>query len=131
MSQPDSNHSSKLIHEASSQAIIGAAMAVHNTLKPGLDEKLYENALVIELKSRGHQVEQQKAFKVDYQGQHIGTLIPDLIVDELLIVDTKVVADFNDAHLAQMSGYLAITGLRLAILINFKHARLQWKRVVN
>ena len=54
----------------------------------------------------------------------------NLIVDELVIVDPKVVATFNDAHLAQMTGYLALTGLRLALLLNFKYARLQWKRVV-
>lgn len=84
-------------------------MLVLNSLKPGLDEKLYENALVIELRNRGHVVEQQKAFPVHYTGQLIGRLIPDLIVDEKVIVDPKVVEDFNDTHLAQMTGYLAIT----------------------
>jgi len=119
-----------LVHEKQSREIIGAAMAVLNELKPGLDEKLYENALVIELKDLGHSVEQQKVFAVDYRGQQIGRLIPDLIVDDLVIVDTKVVSAFNDTHLAQMAGYLAITGLRLALLLSFKEARLRWKRVV-
>ncbi|MCX7044260.1 MAG: GxxExxY protein [Candidatus Sumerlaeota bacterium] len=120
----------KLIHEEISKAIIGAAMAVLNELKPGLDEKLYENALVIELRDRGHAVNQQKQFDVHYKGHHIGSLVPDLIVDELVIVDPKVVTDFNDNHIAQMIGYLAITDLRLALLLNFKYAQLQWKRVV-
>jgi len=120
----------ELIHEELSEAIIGAAMAVLNELKPGLDEKLYENALVIELRERGHTVQQQKAFEVEYKGQRIGRLIPDLIVDDLVIADPKVVSAFNDTHLAQMIGYLAITDLRLALLLNFKHARLKWKRVV-
>ena len=105
-------------------------MEVLNTLKPGLDEKLYENALVIELGERGHVVEQQRSFPVDYKGTSIGTLLLDLIVDGKVIVDPKVVTAFNDTHLAQMSGYLAITGLRLAILLNFKSARLEWRRVV-
>lgn len=70
-----------LIHEHLSEAIIGSAMHVLNTLKPGLDEKLYENALVIELRKRGHEVEQQRSFPVHYDGQLIGTLVPDLIVD--------------------------------------------------
>lgn len=105
-------------------------MLVLNTLKPGLDEKLYENALVIELTKRGHRVEQQKAFVVQYEGQPIGRLIPDLIVDDLVVVDPKVTENFNDTHLAQMLGYLAITGLNLALLLNFKHARLEWRRVV-
>jgi len=119
-----------LIHGALSEQIIGAAMSVLNELKPGLDEKLYEKALVIELRERGHSVSQQKVFKVEYKGHEIGRLIPDLIVDDLVIVDTKVVSAFSDSHLAQMTGYLALTGLRLALLVNFKYASLHWKRVV-
>src|SRR4030095_5612992 len=63
-------------HEDLTRAIIGAAMAVLNELKPGLDEKLYENALVIELVARGHTVEQQREFPVHYSGHFIGKLIP-------------------------------------------------------
>ena len=65
-----------------------------------------------------------------YKEHLIGKLIPDLIVDDLIIVDTKVVTSFNDSHIAQMMGYLTLTGLKLALLINFKHLKLQWKRVV-
>ena len=119
-----------LIHKELSEAIIGAAMKVLNTLRPGLDEKLYERALVIELRKSGHQVEPQRQFPVFYDDQHIGTLVPDLIVDDAVIVDCKVVAAFSETHLAQMLGYLTITGYRLAILLNFKNARLDWKRVV-
>jgi GxxExxY protein len=119
-----------LIHEELSGEIIGAAMAVLNELRPGLDEKLYENALMIELRDRSHLVDQQKGFEVQYKGRLIGRLIPDLIVDDLVIVDAKVVSGFNDTHTAQMTGYLAITKLRLALLLNFKFARLQWKRIV-
>jgi len=121
---------SKLIHEKLSGEIIGVAIDVLNEMKPGLDEKLYERAMVIELQRRGHTVDAQKGFPVFYRGELIGNLIPDLIVDENVIVDPKVVAAFNDAHIAQMVGYLAITGLELAILLNFKSARLEWKRVV-
>ena len=120
----------ELIHKDLSESIIGAAMKVLNTLRPGLDEKLYENALVIELGKRGHRVEQQREFPVHYDGHLIGTLIPDLIVDDLVIVDPKVVTAFNDTHMAQMLGYLNITELNLALLINFKFAKLDWKRVV-
>lgn len=105
-------------------------MKVLNTLKPGLNEKAYENALVVELKKRGHAIEQQRRFDVFYEGILVDTLVPDLLVDGLIVVDPKVVADFNDTHIAQMMGYLAITSFRLAILINFKHADLRWKRVV-
>ena len=117
-------------HEQITKDIIGAAMAVLNELKPGLDEKLYENAPVIELVARGHTVEQQREYPVHYRGQFIGKLVPDLIVDGKVIADPKVVTAFNDTHLAQMLGYLNITGLDVALLLNFKEATLTWKRVV-
>ncbi len=119
-----------LRHEDITGAIIRCAMKVLNTLKPGLDEKLYERALVIELARSGHTVEQQRPFVVNYEGTEIGTLIPDMIVDDAVIADPKVVTDFNESHIAQMVGYLNITGLSVALLLNFKHADLRWKRVV-
>ena len=121
---------SKLLHEKVSESVIGAAMTVLNALKPGLDEKLYERALVIELRKHGHKVEQQQEYPVYYEGQHIGTLIPDLVIDDVVIADPKVVTAFNECHVAQMIGYLNITQLRLALLLNFKNATLNWKRVV-
>ncbi len=120
-----------MLHEDITKNIIGAAMAVLNELKPGLDEKLYENALVIELRARGHTVEQQREYPVHYRGQFIGRLVPDLIVDNKVIIDPKVVTAFNDTHVAQMLGYLNITGLQVALLLNFKESKLDWKRVVN
>jgi len=120
---------SRLIHEELSRDIIAAAMKVHAALKPGLDEKLYENALVIELAKRGHQAEQQKSFSVHYEGHFIGKMTPDLIVDDLIVADPKVVDEFNKDHFSRMLGYLAITGLELALLLNFKHASLEWKRI--
>jgi len=119
-----------MIHEQLSGEIIGAAMEVLNQLKPGLDEKLYERAMVIELEHRGHVVSVQSSFPVSYRGELIGNLIPDLIVDDGVIVDPKVVSCFTDTHVAQMIGYLNITRLDLALLINFKNARLEWKRVL-
>jgi GxxExxY protein len=120
-----------MLYEEITQDIIGAAMAVLNELKPGLDEKLYENALVIELVARGHTVEQQREHPVHYRGHYIGKLVPDLIVDDKVIADPKVVTAFNDTHVAQMIGYLNITGLEVALLLNFKNSKLEWKRVVN
>jgi len=105
----------EIIHEELSGKIIGAAM---NVLKPGLDEKLYERALVIELRRRGHTVDAQRSYPVFYDSELIGHLLP------------KVVSAFNEAHTAQMIGYLAISQLDLALLLNFKSARLEWKRVV-
>ena len=120
----------EVLYPELSHSIVGAAIKVLNTLKPGLAEKAYENALLIELKKQGHTIEQQQRFDVFYEGILVDTLIPDLLVDGLVLVDPKVVTEFNDTHVAQMMGYLAITGFRLAILLNFKYADLRQKRVV-
>jgi GxxExxY protein len=119
-----------MIHEDLSGKIIGAAIQVLNELKPGLDEKLYERAIAIELKRRGLIVSVQHSFPVYYGGELIGNLVPNLIVNDAVIVDPKVVACFTETHVAQMIGYLNITGLDLALLINFKNVRLEWKRVL-
>ena len=87
--------SDKLIHADLSHRIIGASMTVLNELKPGLDEKIYENALCIELRHLGHEVDQQSRFPVVYRDNLIGTFVPDLIVDGLVIVDTKVALGFT------------------------------------
>jgi len=120
----------EVLHEELSGPIIGAAMDVLNELKPGLDEKLYERALVVELHRRGHTVTAQRSYPVFYRSELIGHLLPDLIVDDAVIVDPKVVSAFNETPVAQMIGYLAISKLDLALLLNFKSAHLEWKRVV-
>jgi GxxExxY protein len=117
------------LHWELSEAIIGAAMTVLNKLKPGLNKKAYENSLVIELRKSGHVVEQQRRFDVYYDGVVVDTLVPDLIVDGKVIVDPKVTEVFTETHTAKMIGYLAITELGLALLLNFKFARLGWKRI--
>jgi GxxExxY protein len=119
-----------LLYERLSESIVGASMLVLNTLRPGLSEKAYENALAIELTKRGHRIQQQKRFDVRYDGALVDTLVPDLIIDDAVIVDPKVVEIFTPTHVSQMIGYLAITELRLALLLNFKFSDLRWKRVV-
>ena len=121
----------KMLYRELSGAIIGAAMHVLNELKPGLDEKLYERAMAVEVRHRGLVITVQRSFPVLYRGELIGNLVPDLIGDHLVIVDSKVATTFTDTHVAQMIGYLNITSLELALLINFKNATLSWKRVVN
>lgn len=106
------------------------AMEVSNMLGPGLREKAYERALCLELAKRHVDFSQQRSFDVRYDGHLVDVLIPDLVVADCLIVDTKVVAGFDEAHEAQMMTCLAITGFRLAILLNFKHRKLSWKRIV-
>ncbi len=117
------------IHAALTERIIGAAMEVHRELRNGLDEKLYENALCIEFADQGIFFEQQKAHVVFYRNRPLGKLIPGLIVEHTVIVDAKVVEAFNEAHVSQMIGYLKITGLRVGLPLNFKHASLKIKRI--
>lgn len=121
---------SGLLHEQITEDIIGAAMTVLNELKLGLSEKIYERGLIIELQSRGRDVERQKQFEVFYDGQKVGRLQPDLIVDNAVIVETKVAEGFNDTHIGQVLGYLTITNFDVGLLINFGQPRLKWKRVV-
>ncbi|HXA08781.1 MAG TPA: GxxExxY protein [Chthoniobacterales bacterium] len=120
----------RMIHEELSRSIIGIAMEALNELKPGLDEKLYERAMIIELQRCGRRVTVQPSFPVHYRSELIGNLVPDMIVDDLVIVDPKVVSTFTETHIA-MLGYLNVTGLQLALLLNFKNASLSWKRVIN
>lgn len=94
------------------------------TLRNGLDGKRHKNALVHESKERGHPVGQLRRFAGHDDGRLIGGSVPDLIADEKAIADPKLADGFTDAAIAHLNGYLAITGLNLARLLNFKHFRL-------
>ena len=110
--------------------IFGCAMEVLNTLGHGLLEKPYENALTVELERRGIQFRQQPRFAVLYKGKKVGEYIPDLIVAKQVIVDAKVVEILGNHEYGQMINYLKITGMKVGLIINFRCAKLQWKRVV-
>jgi len=112
------------------QAVIGCAMEVLNELGHGLLEKPYENALVVEFGLRNIPVEQQARFDVTYKGVSVGEYVPDLIAYDRVVIDTKTIERITDHELGQMINYLKITRLPVGLIINFKHARLQWKRVV-
>lgn len=117
-------------HRELTGKVIAAAIAVHQDLRPGLDEKLYERALCIEFTERGIHFKQQPIYQVRYKGHIIGDLIPDLVVENTLIVDTKCVTCFTPAHEAQMIGYLSITGLDVGLLLNFKSWPLGKRRLI-
>ena len=108
-----------VIYPGLSHSIVGAAMKVLHTLKPGLSEKAYENALVIELKKQGHIIDQERRFEVLYDGILVDALVPDLLVDGLVVVGPKVVTEFNDTHVAQMIGYLARGAPSLTCVVAF------------
>ena len=110
--------------------VISCAMEVLNTLGHGLLEKPYENALVVEFGLRDIPVQQQPHFPVLYKGVSVGEYIPDLITHGQLVVDTKVIDRITNHEIGQMMNYLKITGLKVGLIINFKCAKLEWKRVV-
>jgi GxxExxY protein len=116
--------------EKTTQAVIGCAMEVLNTLGHGLLEKPYENALVVEFGLRGIECAEQPRYDVRYKGVTVGEYVPDLIVASEVVVDTKVIEAITDHELGQMLNYLKITGLRLGLIVNFRRARLEWKRVI-
>jgi GxxExxY protein len=119
-----------LLFKDEDYAITGAAMEVLNTPGNGLNEKVYENALVVECRLRRIPFDQQPRFPVDYKGCRVGEFIPDLILHGKIIVDTKTIDRITDVELSQMLNYLRVTGLPLGIIINFKHAKLEVKRVI-
>ena len=120
----------KLIFAAETEEIIGAAMEVINVLGHGLLEKPYENALAVEFRLRGIPFEQQPQFDVVYKGESIGLYVPDLIVRNRVVVDTKTIERIGDHEKGQMLNYLHLTGLRVGLILNFKRAKLTWQRVV-
>lgn len=109
--------------------IIGAAMEAINTLDHGLLEKPYENALCVEMQLRGLKHQQQVRYPVEYKGVRIGEYIPDLIANDQVVVEAKTIDRITDHDLGQMLNYLRITGLSVGLIIKFKRAKLEWKRV--
>jgi GxxExxY protein len=101
------------------ERVIGCAFKVHNALGCGFAEKVYENALVIELRNAGLRVEQQAPITVKYAGIVVGEYFADLIVEGTVMVENKAVRNFDDGHSAQCINYLAATAIPVCLLINY------------
>jgi GxxExxY protein len=119
-----------ILHKTLSFDVVGAAMEVHRVLGPGFLEAVYAGALARELAVRGIPFEAEKRLSVFYKGDLVGEYAADFVVDGKIILELKAVSELSRAHEAQAHNYLAATGLRLAILINFGAASLQHKRIV-
>ena len=116
-------------HMELTERLIGAAMAVHRTMGPGLDEKIHENALCIELADLRIGFSQQEQFPAFYKSHFVGKLVTDLIAENKIIIELKVADSISETHICQALSYLAITKLQVALIFNFKNASLQFKRV--
>ncbi len=109
--------------------IIGCAFEVLNELGHGLYEKIYENALVVEFGLQGVPCEQQRRFDVLYKKHNVGFYVPDLIAFGQVIVDAKTIELITEEERGKMINYLKIAGLRVGLILNFKHPRLEFLRV--
>jgi GxxExxY protein len=111
-------------------AINGAVFEVNRVLGPGFLEKVYENALLIELKRKRLKAESQAPIKVSYKGNAVGEYVVDILVEGKVIVELKTVEKFEKAHEAQLLNYLKATGIHVGLLVNFKHPKAEVKRMV-
>ncbi len=101
------------------QKIIGCAYKVHNTLGPGFLEKVYENALRIELEKQGLEVRQLEPINVTYDGQVVGEYYADLCVDGRIVVELKAAQTLVKQHEVQLVNYLTATSINSGLLLNF------------
>jgi len=120
----------KLLYKDEVFQIVGRAIEVLNTLGHGIVEKPYENALVVEFRIREIPFRQQPAFNVLYKGSKVGFFVPDLIAFDAVVFDTKVIDRITDHERGLMLNYLRITKLRVGVVLNFKHRKLEWERIV-
>lgn len=112
-------------------AINGAVFEVNRVLGPGFLEKVYENAVLIELRSRGLKAETQVPIKVLYKEDVVGEYVADILVEERVIVELKTVERLEKIHEAQLLNYLKATGLNIGMLVNFRHSKAEIKRLVH
>ena len=117
-------------HDPLTQRVIGSAFTVYNTLGYGFLEKVYENALVHELRKAGLHITQQKPFPVFYDGINVGDYVADLLVGESLIVELKSAKAIDDSHIAQCLNYLKAARLRHGLLLNFGPQRVEIRRLI-
>jgi GxxExxY protein len=110
--------------------INGAIFEVNRILGPGFLEKVYENALVLELNKRGLQAETQVGIQVDYKGKIVGEYIADILVEGKVLLELKTVDQLAPIHEAQLLNYLKATGIQIGLLVNFKHPKVQIRRLV-
>jgi len=112
------------------EKIIGCAYTVGNTLGCGFLEKIYENALALELRKAGLTTVQQHGIQVLYDGVVVGEYVADLLVEGIVLVELKAVKALDDIHAAQCLNYLKATGIQICLLINFGRPRVEVKRLI-
>lgn len=117
-------------HKEITEKIIGAAFAVSNALGCGFLEKVYENALCLELARAGLATARQSPLQVQYRGQIVGDFAADLIIEQTVLVELKATLDHNELFEAQTINYLKASGLEVGLLINFGRPKVSIRRFV-
>lgn len=112
------------------EQIIGSAFNVSNTLGSGFVEKVYENALIHELRKSSLNAQQQVPLQVIYDEIVVGNFVADIIVEEKVLIELKAVAMFENIHTAQALNYLRSTGMDICLLLNFGTPKIQIKRLL-
>ncbi|HTB81171.1 MAG TPA: GxxExxY protein [Opitutaceae bacterium] len=120
----------QLIQAELPEQIIGCGLRVHRALGPGFLEKVYEEALAIELVKAGFSFERQKIIVVLYEQKPVGEHRLDLLIESRVVVELKACKEIEDVHLATARSYLKATGLQLALVLNFAKPTLEIRRVV-
>ena len=110
--------------------INGAIFEVNRVLGAGFLEKVYENALLIELIARGLKAENQIPIKVQYKGKEVGEYYADIVVEKQVILELKALDSLQKIHEAQLLNYLKATGYKIGFLVNFTHPKAEVKRFV-
>lgn len=113
-----------------SYEINGAIFEVNRILGHGFLEKVYENALMVELSKRGIKSESQIPIKVEYKGTIIGDYFADIVVENKVILEIKAIESLQKIHEAQILNYLKATGFKIGLLVNFTHPKAEIKRFV-
>jgi GxxExxY protein len=120
-----------LEHKALTQRIIGAAIEVHKVMGPGYIEAIYENALAIEMKSRGISYARQVLVPIFFRTSKIGVHRLDFFIEDEIVVELKASKALEDIHFAVVKSYLRAVNKRHGLLLNFAKPILQIKRVLS
>ena len=110
--------------------INGAVFEVNRLLGPGFLEKVYENALLLEVQNRGLKAKSQVPITVKYKDKVVGEYFADIVVENRIIIEIKAVEKLLKIHEAQILNYLKATGYKVGLLINFTYPKAEIKRFV-
>lgn len=120
----------KLLYKDLTYKIIGLAMEVYNELGYGFLEKVYEEAMIVQLNENKLIYTQQPKFEVVFKNKIVGEFYPDLIVDNKVIIELKTSEKIIDFHRSQLLNYLKVTKLRVGLIINFSKSKLEYERLI-